>query len=595
MSNVSLDLEPRHYLGPQTANWVISDQVDRLSFTENGPQPTISEYIAYDTLSPPNPFIAVTQDGRGNVVYDGGFPKFYNMYAPAAGVSSFSGLSGTHKYFYNALNWVANTSKTAVGNRKVLLLGDKTSSPSYWVKDTTNNTGFSTTLTRLANIANFQLTIKDPSDYGGVLNPTLSELEQYVAVVYIASQNVNGPSYLSNQAVTNLVTYRENGNGLIMVCDHGPDFNDIVSASSHSSPDFIASANKLVSNFGAYFTGFHDRTPVNVGFLRTTYGDHPLYSGLLDSEDVYAGGSESAVRVASYPTFTKVDVPALSMDSAGQYTFSVLAILKDGSTETYRFVYSIIEGEILRFKNSSNQYITETEPSFGHTVDFNIAVEGQNLGTLRGDVLKSGAQVGNFQFDEVNGLRVNWFAGNGETVSINNGDLIEARIHTPFEYTSTLITRRHEAPLANVFSKARTLRLMRDRNLVNGQPGENIPEIFQVLDTNVPNLNPALKLNPLTNLAFIRRYFTNQLDLPDTTANIYSSDVDVQNAFTSVDKTQVIIDVNNVRVYQYVNEQWRLVENTHPKDFLGSPRKVTNPVTGKAFFLEPTGTIRKVN
>ena len=591
MSNVSLDLEPRHYLGPQTANWVISDQVDRLSFTENGPQPTISEYIAYDTLSPPNPFIAVTQDGRGNVVYDGGFPKFYNSSAPASGTLAFSQLTASYKYLYNAINFVANPTKVATNNKKILMLGDRTGSESYTIKGT-RASDFNTSFRRLASIVGFSITFKDRTDYGGVLNPSLPELENYALVILMSSGQPKGT--ISDAAVNNLVAFRENGNGLIIITDHGPDYYSIEEATAGDG-GFFGVANKLIVNFGAYFTGDFNRTPVNVGFLRSTYGDHPLYNGMLNSESIQAGGSESKVVVASYPTFTNDDIPTLTMDSAGQYAFSVLAILNDGSTETYRFVYSVIEGEILRFKNSSNQYISETEPSFGHTADFDIVVEGQNLGTLRGDVLKSGAQVGNFQFDEINGLRVNWFAGNGETVSINNDDIIEAKIHTPFEYTSQLVTKRHDAPLAKVFSKARTLRLMRERGLVNGQPNENIPEIFQVLDSNVPNLNPVLKFDQTSNIAFIRRYFTNQLDLPDTTANIYSSDVDVQNAFDTVDKTEVIIDANNVRVYQYVNEQWRLVENTHPKDFLGSPRKVTNPVTGKAFFLEPTGTIRKVN
>ncbi|MFO5979451.1 hypothetical protein ACLBSL_32725, partial [Klebsiella pneumoniae] len=43
--------------------------------------PVLSEYIAYDGVSASggSPFIAVVQDGTGNVLYDCSFPKFYNI------------------------------------------------------------------------------------------------------------------------------------------------------------------------------------------------------------------------------------------------------------------------------------------------------------------------------------------------------------------------------------------------------------------------------------------------------------------------------------------------------------------------------------
>lgn len=590
MSYVSLDLEPKHYFGPQTANWIISDDVEFLSFTNNGPQPTISQYIAYDTLSPPNPFIAVTQDGRGNVVYDGGFPKFYNGSAPASGTLTFSQLTASYKYLYNAINFVANPTKVANNNKRILMLGDRTGTEAYNIKGT-RGSDFNISFSRLASIVGFSITFKDRNDYGGVLNPTLSELENYALVILMSSGN--SKSAISDAAVNNLISFRENGNGLIVITDHGPVYTSIEQASAGDG-GFFAVANKLITNFGAYFTGDYNRTPVNVGFLRATYGDHPLYNGMLDSESIQAGGSESEVKVATYETFTKQTVPQIDLSTPGQQTISILAILKNGEAATYRFIYSIIEGEILKFKDSQNNFITKTEPSYGHVADFDLSIQGSNLGTLRGDILKNEAQVGSFEYDEINGIRTNWFAKNGETVSINHNDVITAKIHTPFEYSSEVITQRLDAPLLQVFSKARTLRLIRDRDLVKVESDSLISGLLQTLDQEVPNLNPVERFNPALNYQFIRRYFTNQLNLPDATAFIYDNLTQVQQAFLTVNRDNVIIDAQTGNVYYYTNEQWRLVNNTKPHDFLGSPRKLTNSVTGNAYFLNTNRTITKL-
>lgn len=86
--------------------------LERVSYNVNGLYPALSEYIAYDTLTPPNPFIAVTQDGLGRVVYDGGFPKFYNQELPGT-YTNFAQLPPQFKYLHNAINWVLNLIKTA--------------------------------------------------------------------------------------------------------------------------------------------------------------------------------------------------------------------------------------------------------------------------------------------------------------------------------------------------------------------------------------------------------------------------------------------------------------------------------------------------
>ena len=135
--------------------------------------PSNAKVIAYDTLTPPNPFIAVVDDGRGRVVFDGGFPKFYNSSWNNA--TSYTQLSAAHAYMHNAMNWVINKDKVRLGNKKILVFNDGPSSYDY--------TTFNTTLDGIAAVAGFTLTHKNRTNYGGAaaVDISYSELDSYAA------------------------------------------------------------------------------------------------------------------------------------------------------------------------------------------------------------------------------------------------------------------------------------------------------------------------------------------------------------------------------------------------------------------------------
>ncbi|MAP22273.1 MAG: hypothetical protein CL582_15190, partial [Alteromonadaceae bacterium] len=279
---------PGHYPAPIDLRLKGESLVDTVALSKNAAPPANSKYIGYDELTPPNPFLAVTQDGKGNVVYDGGFPKFYNAKSLPAG-TPFSELNAQHKFLWNAVNFIANKQKVASGNKEVLLLGDRTTD-NYWVKSTIGN-GFKTTFTNVITTMGYNLTIKDANDYGGTIDVTLSELEQYCCVIFMSSLHTDQPK-ITQACINNFLTYRQNGSGLFFITDHGNVINDFDTAVNGSYSGFFRTANAITVNFGAWFSGNYDRTSVNVGYLRNNYGDHPLYSGLSDAENISAGGSE---------------------------------------------------------------------------------------------------------------------------------------------------------------------------------------------------------------------------------------------------------------------------------------------------------------
>lgn len=331
--HANLDREAGTYGSKLVVGWQTTKEVKFVSFTINGLMPTLSEYVAYDTLTPPNPFIAVTQDSRGNVVYDGGFPKFYNPVGPKP-TDKFANLNAAFKFLHNALNFASNKAKVNAGNRNILILGDAVVTSPYAVKST-ESSSFFTSFTNLFAIAGYVPTFRDLSDYAGSLNPTAAELDGYCAVLLMSSNYSTLTGFLTPSAVKDIVAFREAGNGVILITDHGEPVNDVNTAATGSYAGFFRTANQLASEFGTYFTGIYDRSPVNVGFLRSTYGDHPLYNGMTNDEFIYAGASESQVVVQRYPRYAPNELPPIHMDS-GCYLVQILTALKDGTIEIQR-------------------------------------------------------------------------------------------------------------------------------------------------------------------------------------------------------------------------------------------------------------------
>jgi hypothetical protein len=433
MSIINPGLAPQFYPDRADTTWTFDPQVERVAYSVNDIPPALSEYIAYDTLTPPNPFIAVTQDGKGNVVYDGGFPKFYN--STWTNFTSFSQLPGGYKYLWNAIHFCANAAKVAAGNKKVLFLGDNPITASYAVKSTGAD-GFNTSMQGLLALMGFTGVYKDLTDYpGGVLGCTFSELDAYCCVVmYSTAYAPNNPELITPAAITDLVTYREQGNGLIFITDHGTNVQtDIKQVTTPAGAGFYATANRVMVNFGSFFTGNFDRSPVNVGFLRRTYGDHPLYNGMLDSEDIYAGPSESKVVVTEYPTYTPGNIPAIPLATEGENQINFLVVMKDGTLVTGKYKYTIIKGEFLFHLNATGQQLGDKHTTFKRAWDGSLKTTIAQPPTFMGGVYRNGILLGNFQFNGVQ-TTYTWLTGSVRGFELRHGDVIEHRFTTPYNY-----------------------------------------------------------------------------------------------------------------------------------------------------------------
>lgn len=684
MADISFDVAEGYYLNPFTAKMVLSANVKTLQYSVNAGPPAISKYIAYDQLTPPNPFIAVTQDGHGNVVYDGGFPKFYNNQAPAEGIKDsvsveFNGtcsgvagpgangncyyynqfaadivtiasgdklvydvmtnhvnartgidaltsaqpntpyyslrdwgidyanlakpygltdqnglkvhpatdlgavavnkwyhreidltkcagytfrkwtmaheadvagdfsaryrdvyivdkngkikatlfkdvlkitgntntefgasgysnltkvvydprsqLTASFKYLYNAINWVADEKKYAAGNRKILILGDQISTGSYQVKGTGAN-DFYNSLSRLCAVVGFTPTFKDSSDYPvGQLNPTAAELDQYACVLLMASRSGTA-AWITDAGVDALVAYREAGSGVIMITDHGPDITDIAGAYPPAGgAAFFWTANKLAIRFGTYFTGNYNRSPVNVGFLRSTYGDHPLYSGMADTESINAGSSESRVQVQIYPDVLPGNVPPFSIP-LGRTIIQVVAILNDGSSVPFKITYDVVNWQM----SFSDGTVTKGN---GQTLD--VGVKNQTLMKVLGSgyigpaaagtVSKNGTKLGDITYTAAGGIIQTWDGAGDGPVKVTNGDKFTVTLTSPIAISSTVTIQRFQPNIRGRRDVAGIMKMLKPN-----KPTLTPIKLVAAMIADIAALVPWLGLKPVQNM-----------------------------------------------------------------------------------------------
>lgn len=450
MASVIPSIPPGRYPEASEVTWEFAQTVQQVAYTINGLPPVLSEYIAYDQLTPPNPFIAVTQDGRGNVLYDGGFPKLYNTQNTSGNEATvFSELTPAQKYFHNAINWCANPDTVAQYGKRILILGDANEGENYNIIGTAGN-HFRSTIEAICRVVGYTPTYRTRSHWGTQIDCTLSEITQYACIFFFSTSSPD-VDRITDNAVQDILTYRSLGGGLIFITDHGAVIDDIENAWPVTGGSFFRTANKIIRNFGAWFSGDYNRTPVNVGFLRDTYGDHPLYNDITDAESIYAGGSESRVFVNIIDTISPSEMPTIPITD-GETRVQVLVRLEDGRVETYNLMYDVSQDiEILTFTDLNDVPVTEVGVGWDNSVALKLDVNGEGQATLLGGIYRNTTKIGEFRYDQNTGSRVTWYLGEGVPNYVDNGDRIRAVIEQPYTYEKSVLVHRNQlTPLTKV-------------------------------------------------------------------------------------------------------------------------------------------------
>lgn len=474
--------DPGHYSTGQILTVKFPEGTRKAIVTRTDKAPVLTEVLAYDTgpitPNPPieeggqppvgpsieRPFLVVTQDGRGNVVYDGGFPKFYNatlaklvgpvgnqtLEWPTTLPTTFAELTAASKYMYNAFNFCANKRKVANGNRKVLLINNADKDYDYYIlgshynpypgqPEVNGNNGFKDTFDTICKIGGWEPTYYTYT--GTKIDISYEELDKYTHIVFISSQGGGNAFRITDNFANTVALYRTTGNGVIIITDHTNfNFTSVEDALARSD-GFVPDANLLASKYDCYFSGNVYRQPVQVGEIRRQIGlpgppeNHPLLDNLSDSEYIFAGGSESVIFPKIY---TDEVVPTdkdlvVNMGSAGTYYVNVLVQLESGDIITKPMRFIIIDPSDITMHDSLNKTLGSSINTYKKLFDYTLQYGGTEVTTLRGEILRNGRVQGYFLLEN-NVITIYPFIGPKAPIGVNAGDVIGFRVTQPFEY-----------------------------------------------------------------------------------------------------------------------------------------------------------------
>ncbi|ABY63124.1 virion structural protein [Pseudomonas phage 201phi2-1] len=473
MAEISTSIQPGYYTTGQTLTVTFPANTRRAIVTRNERSPVLTEILAYDTGPitpvPPGdpagptidrPFLAVTQDGRGNVIYDGGFPKFYNDQIaannggtyPAVNPNTFATLTPAQKYLYNGLNFCANPRKVAAGNRKVLFIGNSVKGYSFVLTDShyqnqggaRADNGFRDTLDGICQAGNWTPTYYDLPDNSSKIDFTFDYLDQFATVVFFGLYATQSPSetHVTERFAKELAAYRTAGNGIAIITDHCNDnFTSVADALARGFV-FGADATRLAKEYGCYFSGNVDRQPVLVSEIKRQIGypgppeSHPLLNGLPDTAYIFAGASESLVMPELY-TNEEVDPDqplVVPMNTAGTYRVNVLVQLDDGTILTKPMLFQVIDPSVIILRDSLGRTVGSPQTTYKRGIDLSLFPGAGVTQTYSGEILKNGILQGYFRsLEGVTSYQP--FTGAGCPLGAVSGDVITFKITDPFEYS----------------------------------------------------------------------------------------------------------------------------------------------------------------
>lgn len=615
MPLITPSVEPGYYLEPQTISFTFDPSVVGVSIGDDNSLSNLSKTIAYDNRTPANPYIAVSEEpGKGNIVYDCSFVKYLNYT-----INSYPTFPLTigHRFFINAINYISNKDKvnSPVPNKNILFIGDAKSKSitgaqySYSLADTygVNPTGMKTTFLTLCSVAGYNFAFTTPSNYiDGVIDLRLIDLNNYCCVVIVSSEEFNTKIPINEKSLNTLVTYRDNGNGIMIISHFGPVLNNIAEA-KNSFSQYTALANAVATKFGAYFSGEVLRNTIGsqtqIGYLRTTYGDHALYNGMSDLDVFDAYGRETAIKTNDVSFTSPNNVQPIQINNVGLNMINVTLKLSDNTIRTYRYGYSYLGPNFLSITAKDYGASSYTECNKYHNIgllgnypDIKVNLDGTVLGScIVAEILLNNKRIGMAIYQYNNYSYAYIYSGipamnNFANVMVKNGDVITLYMRNPFLFSKSIT-------VIGKNSSDKKLSLSKSTNDLKNTFGQSI-KLTSLIKNLMSGLNSVLvgnNKNIKTNLAKCLRVSRDYSDIVPTLPQlqapiIYTTQAQIDTSIYQNNSNSMqlydtyIINATNGYIYAQKNLNYYKLDNTSLIDIFGVNRIIKNGLSSTTLY-----------
>ncbi|MNY16903.1 hypothetical protein D3C86_1501950 [compost metagenome] len=230
---------------------------------------------------------------------------------------------------------------------------------------------------------------------------------------------------------------------------------------------------------------------------------------MLDTEDFYAGGSESKVNVASFDTILPGDVPPIPIPN-GRTVIQIAAVLDSGEIITYSAVYWVVSFKI---SFTSGTVSKDNGQVLDIGVKSKVALNAKLIGALEeaasGVVYRKGVRVGVMNYTQAGGSVVTWDSGHNGTFKFNDGDEFKVVLSTPLIMTSAITIDRFHPPLPEDKKLPELMNILND-----WKPAlTNISRLKTIIDeiaAQAPGLGIQYLVSLPGNLKLIREHFNNE-------------------------------------------------------------------------------------
>lgn len=185
---------------------------------------------------------------------------------------------------------------------------------------------------------------------------------------------------------------------------------------------------------------------------------------------------------------------------------------------------------LIKFQDSQGRDLVDTvDIGVNNSIVVNLVITGDTA-PIAGVVFKNNIQIGEYTWTAAAGQRVIWYMGVDQPIYVANNDILKAVTSTPTYPDVVVKVIRSQPDLDNIVNLAEFVEAIRPMAPASAP----VSRIRLVIEQIALNTSIVYSQRTPVNIANIKAYVLNDVDLPDQQANIFSDEDTLNNALATM-------------------------------------------------------------